>query len=132
CSGSPSAPSRNGGDDRHLVAVLEGGLPALEEADVLLIDVDVDEATQVARVVDQPLLEPRVALLEVVDEVGDRRALSLHLGRALRHRAQRRGNPYQQRHHPCPSRTACDFKSASARSNAESDGRICTWVSSRA
>src|SRR4030095_4291363 len=36
------------GQDRDLVAVLDGGLEALQEADVLAADVDVDEAAEIA------------------------------------------------------------------------------------
>src|SRR5256885_15743013 len=57
--------SRNGGHDRHRVAVLEGGLLAVHEADVFLVHVDVDEAAQLAALVHPPLLEPGGLALEV-------------------------------------------------------------------
>src|SRR5882757_3487428 len=43
----------DGGDDADFVAVLERGLAVLEEANVLLVDVDVDEAANLAFFIDQ-------------------------------------------------------------------------------
>src|SRR5687767_3189523 len=60
-----SAASGDRGHDGHLVAVLERGGARLQEADVLLVDVDVDEAPQGARLVDEPLLETGELALEV-------------------------------------------------------------------
>src|SRR6266702_4503539 len=45
-SASLMSASGHGGDDRHLVAVLDGGIQAVEVADVLVVEVDVDEAAQ--------------------------------------------------------------------------------------
>src|SRR5262245_8476357 len=95
--------SGDGRHDRHLVAVLEPGLVALEEADVLLVDVDVDEPPELSRLVQQALAEARELPLEVADDVGDAAARGLHLGAALRKGAERCGNPYQHGHQlpPC-------------------------------
>src|SRR5216117_3356322 len=74
--------SRNGGHDRHRVAVLEGGLLAVHEADVFLVHVDVDEAAQLAALVHQPLLEPGELALEerLVDESGElRRFINIYV-----------------------------------------------------
>ena len=43
-----SATSGDGGDEHDFVAVLEGVGLAAEEADVFVVDVDVDEATELA------------------------------------------------------------------------------------
>jgi hypothetical protein len=51
--------ARDRGEHHDLVAVAQGGLEAAQEADVLVVDVDVDEPAQVA-VVDQPVLEAGV------------------------------------------------------------------------
>src|SRR5215472_13950655 len=90
--------SRDRGHDRYLVAVLQRRLLGLEEADVLLVDVDIDEAAQLARLVEQAVLETRVLALEVADQTVDRLALALDLGAALRQGAQWRWNPYEHRH----------------------------------
>src|SRR5215831_13411235 len=94
----PELASRDRGQDRHLVAVLQRRLLGLEEADVLLVDVDIDEAAQLPRLVEQAVLQTRVLALEVADQAVDRLALALDLGAALRQGAQRGGNPYQHRH----------------------------------
>src|ERR687888_451822 len=88
----------DGGDDRNLIAVLERGLLRLEEPDVLLVDVDVDEAPQLARLVDEALLQPGELALQVVDQALHRVAPGLDLGVALRDRAQRGRDPYEHRH----------------------------------
>src|SRR5437867_4520722 len=126
-----STPSRDRGHGRHLVAVLQRRLLGLEEPDVLLVDVDIDEAPQLPRLVEQTVLQPRELSLEVVDEAVDRFALGLDLGIALRERAQRRGNPYEDRHFAFSSYDVWDLRSASARSKAVSEGLIFTWASSR-
>src|SRR2546428_2222801 len=100
----PGLPSSDRGHDRHLVAVLEGRFLGLEEPDVLLVDVDVDETTQLAGLVEQSLFQARELPLEIVDDAVDRGALGLDLGVALRESAERRGNPYEHRH-ACSSST---------------------------
>src|SRR5215470_17421116 len=94
----PELASRDRGYDRHLVAVLQRRLLGLEEADVLLVDVDIDEAAQLSRLVEQAVLQTRVLALEVADQAVDRLALALDLGAALRQSTQRGGNPYEHRH----------------------------------
>src|SRR5215217_5691699 len=56
---SPISAAGDGGEDDDLVAVGDRGLEAAEEAHVLVVDVDVDEAAEVA-VLDQPVLEAGV------------------------------------------------------------------------
>src|SRR6478609_2039869 len=63
-------------EDDDLVAVLELGLEATDEADVLVVDVDVDEAAQVA-VLEQAVLDAGVVGLEVVDQGGQAGALAV-------------------------------------------------------
>src|SRR5688500_20324159 len=75
-----SAASGDGGHDGDDVGVLERGLLAFEEADVLLVDVDVDEAAELPAVVDEPLLEPGELALEGGDHVVYRLAGGPHLG----------------------------------------------------
>src|SRR5712692_11584900 len=82
--------SRDRWHDGDLVALLQRGLGALEEPDVLLVDVDIDEAPDLPAVLHQPLLEARVLALEVQDYVVHGVARGLDLGRALGHAAKRR------------------------------------------
>ena len=70
----PIPAAGDGGQHDDLVAVAELGVQTAEEADVLVVDVDVDEPAQVA-VLDQPVLDAGVVGLQVVDERGQRRAL---------------------------------------------------------
>src|SRR5262249_33497942 len=69
--------SRDRRHDRHLVAVLQRRLLGLEEADVLLVDVDIDEAAQLTRLVEQAVLQTWVLALDVADQAVDRLALAL-------------------------------------------------------
>src|SRR5262245_49942225 len=62
--------SRDGREDRHLVAVFDLGLQALLEADVLAADVDVDEAAQVA-VLGDPLAQVAVGLEDRVEHLAN-------------------------------------------------------------
>src|SRR3954470_13917532 len=52
------AASGDGRHDGHLVAVLQRGGLVVQKADVLLVHVDVDEAPQLAGLVQQPLAQP--------------------------------------------------------------------------
>src|SRR4051794_19142054 len=68
---SPTSAAGDGGQDDDLVAVGNRCLEAAEEADVLVVDVDVDEAAQVHGAVlglDEPVLDAGVVRLEVVDQ----------------------------------------------------------------
>src|SRR5699024_7798011 len=56
----------DGGQDGQLVTVSDLGLQPAGEAHVLVIDVHVDETVQLV-VLDQPVLESRVAALDVID-----------------------------------------------------------------
>src|SRR2546422_3326571 len=125
-----SAPSGDGGHDRDGIAILEGGLLALDEPDVFLVHVDVDEAPQLSAVVQHALPEPGELAFQVVHHLRDRLPLGADLGVALRDGAEWSRDTHSHRHRGS-SWVPCDLSSASARSNAESVGRIFTWVSSR-
>src|SRR4051794_17041853 len=86
-----SASARDRRDDRDLLAALELGLEAFEEADVLFADVDVDEAPD-ALLVEQTVLDPGVVLLEIVNHRGDGGAGRLDLVVAAREGAERGGD----------------------------------------
>src|SRR6476619_5186063 len=65
----------DGWEHDDLVAVADRGVEAAGEADVLVVDVDVDEAAQVALPLlglDEPFLDAGVVGLEVVDHLGQR------------------------------------------------------------
>src|SRR5688500_13020316 len=57
--------SGHGGDDGQLVAVLDGRAQAVQVADVLVVEVDVDEAAQLP-LVEQPFGDARELPAEVV------------------------------------------------------------------
>src|ERR1700712_4053311 len=64
-----------------MVPVAHGRVEPSGEADVLVVDVDVHEAPQVALTVlglDEPLLDAGVVALEVLDELGERGSLARH------------------------------------------------------
>jgi uncharacterized protein YccT (UPF0319 family) len=65
-----SLASSDGRQDCHAVAVVEHGVQRTGEADVLVVDVDVDEAVQAAVVGDQPALQAGEPAVQVVDERG--------------------------------------------------------------
>src|SRR5215213_10575578 len=58
----------DGREDRHRVAVLDLGVQGAGETDVLVVDVDVDEAVQLALVGHEAALEAGVLAVDVVDE----------------------------------------------------------------
>src|SRR5713101_187555 len=104
-----SASSGYGRNDGHLVARLELRLRALEEADVLLVDVEVDEAAHLAAFVHETLLHPGILLFEPVDEITHVCGVDLHLGLSLRQRTERRGNSYEHCHWHSPSPSVGDL-----------------------
>src|SRR6185503_3780197 len=61
----------DGGDDADFVPVLHGRVEVLQEADVLLVDVHVDEAADRAGIVEQPFLDAGEATLQVGERVTD-------------------------------------------------------------
>src|SRR5688572_25064874 len=124
-----SATSGDGRHDRHHVGLLQGRLLTLQEADVLLVHVDVDEAAQLAALVDEAFLETGELPLEVGDDAVHRIAGGLHLGMALRDLTERRRDP-DRGHGGVSSQLVCVLRLASAWSNADSDGLIATCADS--
>src|ERR1700712_5530965 len=72
-----SAAAGHRGEDRHRVAVLDLGVQRTGEADVLVVDVDVDEAVQLALLGDEAVLQTRVLAVEIVDQRAEGRAAAL-------------------------------------------------------
>src|SRR5688572_9688520 len=75
-SGRRSA-ARDRREDRDRVAVLDLGVEGAGEPHVLVVDVDVDEAVQLALLGHQSVLQARVLAVEVVDERGQGGAAAL-------------------------------------------------------
>src|SRR6266516_3411046 len=67
----------DGGQDGHRVAIVELGVQRAEEPDVLVVDVDVDEAVQGTLVGDQPGAQAGVPAVQVGEQVGDGVAAAL-------------------------------------------------------
>src|SRR4030095_15661016 len=88
------ASSRDGRHDRQLVARLERGLQVLEEADVLAVDEDVDEALHLSRFVTDALPDAGIAGIEIDQQCGHRAALRLDGLGAAGELAQRRGHSH--------------------------------------
>src|SRR5215470_1096471 len=88
----------DGGHDRHLVALFERGLATVEEADVFLVDVDVDETADLSALLEEAIPQAGKLSLEVVDRGSDRVRVGLHLGGALRHRPEGCGNAHDNAH----------------------------------
>src|SRR5262245_18840595 len=103
-----SAPPGDGGNDRHVIGILQRGRGALKEANVLLVHVQVDEAPDRAVVIDEALLEAGKLPGEIVDEIADRPRLRLDLGIASGETAERGGNAYEHGHRLPPARQARD------------------------
>src|SRR4051794_29271020 len=82
----------DGRQDGERVAVLDLGVERAEEADVLVVDVDVHEPEQVALGREQPALEAAVLGVEIVDEAAQRVAGALDDLRAAGVAAQNGGN----------------------------------------
>src|SRR5437867_1592953 len=64
---SRSASAGNRWNDGDVVAILDLGVELIKEPDVVAVEVDVDEAAQVALAVEQPLAHPGMARFQVVD-----------------------------------------------------------------
>src|SRR5438477_9663126 len=79
-SGMNGAAPGHRGNDGELVTLADRCVEALAEADVGVIDVDVDELAQVAGVVVEALTKPRVRAVEAGQRLRHRRPLHTDLG----------------------------------------------------
>src|SRR5690242_6642231 len=77
---SERSAASDGRDDRDFVAGLQVGLEAVEEADVLAVHVQVDEAAQGTLVVAQALADLGEERLKLVQRLVNARAADVHLG----------------------------------------------------
>src|SRR5258708_24857399 len=69
----------DGGDDRQVVVLADGGVETLAEADVGVVEVDVDELAELAGAVVETVVEARELDLEVLERQRHGRALHLDL-----------------------------------------------------
>src|SRR5437588_9703259 len=74
----------HGGDDGELVALADRRVEALAEADVGVVDVDVDELAKLARVIVEPVAEAGVRGIEILQRVLDRSTFDADLGTPVR------------------------------------------------
>ena len=72
-SGRPGSAAGDGRDDADLVLRLDLGVEVVEVADVLVVDVDVDEPAQLGAVED-PLLQAGMLLEDLAEDLADGRA----------------------------------------------------------
>src|SRR5918993_2292229 len=89
-----SSAARDRRHDAQLVAGLDRGLELLEVADVLVVQVDVDEAVELVRALEQAGLDAAGLVLEAVEGFADRAARDFDDVRALRVASGRRGGFY--------------------------------------
>src|SRR5713101_6595964 len=87
-----SASARNRRDEENAIAFLEGaGFPA-EEADVFLVEIDIEELADLALVVANMAAESREAGSELVEGFRDGGGATVHSRRTLGEAAERSGN----------------------------------------
>src|SRR5688572_25647331 len=96
-------------DDRDIGPGPHRRIEALQEADVLAVDVQVHEPAELAGA-EQTLRDTRIAALEVTDDVGDRSSLCRHLARAIGQGAELGGDTYLDAHR----RTSSSARSTSS------------------
>ena len=84
--------SGDGGDDADFVAVLERRLAVFEEADVLLVDIDVDEAAHLALVIHEAFLDAGEARLQFDDRLADGGGVDFDQLLVVGQLAERRGD----------------------------------------
>src|ERR1700694_4291368 len=86
---SPANASGHGGDDRDLVFRLNLRPQPRTEPHVLVVQVHVDELTQLALLVEQAVFEARVARVESFDGGGEVARVDVDRGLAVRQTAER-------------------------------------------
>lgn len=91
-SGDLLGASGDGGDDRDGVVLGDGRVEALLGTHVLVTDEDVDEAVQLPGIVEQPVGDPGVLLVERPEDPADVRGGHAHGRGTAGEREQRRGD----------------------------------------
>src|SRR6266404_7127091 len=90
--------SRYRWNDANLIAIAKRGLLILEETDVFLIDINIHKPAHFAVVIDQSLLNPRIAGLQLNDGLADSCRLDLDDLLIIRQLPQRGRYSYVLRH----------------------------------
>lgn len=88
----------HGRHDADLVAVAEGGGLVIEKTDVLAIDVDVQEAAQLAVLIGEAGQDAREVAFEGLEQLVDRGGVDLHAGLLRGELLERGGDQNQNRH----------------------------------
>src|SRR5438552_2313168 len=105
----PSRSSSNRGNQEDTIAFLEGAGFAAEEADVFLVEVDIEELADLALIVADVAAEIGKAGSEFVEGVGDGGRATVHSRRAVGEATEGRGNfdGYGHANSPCPYLCLC-------------------------
>ena len=106
--GCPSGDRR---DDADRVAGRDRRLLLLQVADIFVVQIDVDEAAQLALLVEQMVLQPGVLLRQIGEQLAHRRAVSLDRVLLIRVRPERCWNQNFRRHANRPLRSLIDLPS---------------------
>ena len=67
--GNLGSAAGNGGDDANFVAIVELGVLIVQKSDILAVDVEVDESTQLALLIAEASLDAWKLLIELVKQV---------------------------------------------------------------
>src|SRR5690242_5530344 len=117
--GRSAAAAGHRGQDGYRVPVLDRRVQAGHEADVLVVQVHVDEAPQAVSV-DQALAQAAVPLVQVAEQFGERGSAPLDLLGAVGVRAQDRRDANLDGHELCST----ELSGRSLASNPYGDGII--------
>src|SRR5258708_6824561 len=105
----PSRSSSNRGNQEDTIAFFESAGFAAEEADVFLVEVDVQELADLALIVANVAAEIGEAGSKLVEGIGDGGRATVHFRRAVGEAAEGRGNfdGYWHCNSPCPDLCLC-------------------------
>src|ERR1700757_3143618 len=105
CSGPPKSgrytsrlAAGDGRNEEHAVAVFQRGRFAVEKADVLFVEIDVEELADLALLVAHVARERREFRGQVVQRFGDGGCSAIHFGRAFGETAEGCGDFYRDCH----------------------------------
>src|SRR5262252_1507572 len=90
--------SSNGGNNSQLIAVLQRCLFPIHKANVLIIEVEVDELPNAAPIINQALPETRKMLFQIIENVCDRGPVRWYFTLIFGELLQRRRNAYDNSH----------------------------------
>src|SRR5437867_423091 len=112
-----SVPTRDGRNDADGVAGRDRGLLFLQVANVLVIQIHIDEASQLALLVVEMRLETRMLPRQVREQLADGCTVGFHRLLLIRVRPERcRNQNSGRRHSACPHQNWTDLLSGTTRS----------------